>query len=113
MRERATTEKKLMDTTQAEKALERQLQEVTTRLYSAGRLGERLLSQKKQIEEQLEVLEGVNRIPENLKAKLQELEREFEEIKKESNDSWLLLGSLDEVVGYGFFRRVFKAILGV
>ncbi|KTW25632.1 hypothetical protein T552_03492 [Pneumocystis carinii B80] len=86
-----------MDTTQAEKALERQLQEVTTRLYSAGRLGERLLSQKKQIEEQLEVLEGVNRIPENLKAKLQELEREFEEIKKESNDSWLLLGSLDEV----------------
>ncbi|EMR10620.1 hypothetical protein PNEG_01323 [Pneumocystis murina B123] len=86
-----------MDTTQTEKALERQLQEVTTRIYSAGRLGERLLNQKKKIEEQLEVLEGVNRIPENLKAKLQELEREFEEIRKESNDSWLLLGSLDEV----------------
>lgn len=72
-----------------------QLEEVTRRLHGAGLLGERLLAQQQRLEEALAV-------PAQLSARLSELERELEEIKRDAGENWQAVEALSSGV-WAFF----------
>ncbi|KAG5513212.1 hypothetical protein PMAC_001582 [Pneumocystis sp. 'macacae'] len=58
-----------------------QLDEVARRLHGAGVLGERLLAQQQRLEDALAV-------PAQLSARLSELERELDDIRRDAGDTW-------------------------
>jgi chromosome segregation ATPase len=77
---------------QAKRALEAHLAETTRRLQEASHLGNALVQQRKELEEHLQDLEGQhadNEIDEETRSRLAELEKEFNEVGRETARAFL------------------------
>ncbi|KAK8098852.1 uncharacterized protein PG998_012093 [Apiospora kogelbergensis] len=77
---------------QAKRALEAHLAETDRRMEEAGRLGTALVAQRKELEERLEEVvnqQAEGELSEELREKLVEIEREYNEVAKESARAFL------------------------
>ena len=101
---------------QVKRALETHLEETAKRLDIVGDLGNRLLNQKNALSERLKEVEGENgeELNPELKQKLVDLEKEYNEVGRESARAFLttktsLGGAMGSASTFGLVRHPFSS----